>query len=98
MILYKFISPDKTLCNYKKLMSYSGRLVTDFVSLIGFRSSILNMGILGLIGMLYVYLVGGALNGPVLGGIFTFVGFGAFGKHPRNTIPIIAGVDRKSVV
>ena len=98
MILYKFISPDKTLCNYKKLMSYSGRLVTDFVSLIGFRSSILNMGILGLIGMLYVYLVGGALNGPVLGGIFTFVGFGAFGKHPRNTIPIIAGVFLTTVI
>ena len=36
--------------------------------------------------------VGGELNGPVIGAIFTIVGFAAYGKHPRNIVPIMAGV------
>jgi hypothetical protein len=31
------------------------------------------------------------LNGPTLGGVFTIVGFSAFGKHIRNILPVIAG-------
>jgi hypothetical protein len=42
--------------------------------------------------MAYILAVGGELNGPVIGAIFTIVGFAAFGKHPRNIVPIIAGV------
>jgi hypothetical protein len=37
-------------------------------------------------------LIKGDLNGPTIGGIFTVVGFGAFGKHPKNVWPIFAGV------
>lgn len=51
-----------------------------------------NIGINGLIGIAYVLLVGGDLNGPTLGGIFTIMGFSAFGKHPRNIIPVMFGV------
>jgi hypothetical protein len=36
--------------------------------------------------------VGGDLNGPTIGAIFTIVGFAAFGKHPRNILPVMAGV------
>ena len=36
--------------------------------------------------------VGGDLNGPVIGAILTIVGFSAFGKHPRNIVPIMLGV------
>jgi hypothetical protein len=92
MILLKYRASDKPISYYKKLMSHSGRLVTDFVSLNGFGYSMFNMGVMGLIGLAYVYLVGGQLNGPVIGGIFTLVGFGAFGKHPKNSIPVMAGV------
>ena len=42
--------------------------------------------------MAYILLVGGDLNGPVIGAIFTIVGFAAFGKHPRNIVPIMVGV------
>ena len=42
--------------------------------------------------MAYILAVGGDLNGPVIGAIFTIVGFAAFGKHPRNIVPIMAGV------
>ena len=50
------------------------------------------MGITGAIGMAYILAVGGELNGPVIGAIFTVVGFAAFGEHPRNIVPIMAGV------
>ena len=36
--------------------------------------------------------MGGELNGPTIGGIFTIVGFSATGKHLRNIAPIMLGV------
>ena len=51
-----------------------------------------NMGLTGAIGVAYILAVGGELNGPVIGAIFTIVGFAAFGKHPRNIVPIMVGV------
>jgi hypothetical protein len=39
-----------------------------------------------------VLLIGGDLNGPVIGAILTIVGFAAYGQHPRNIAPIMAGV------
>jgi fructose-specific phosphotransferase system IIC component len=38
-----------------------------------------------------VLLVGAPLNGPVLGGIFTVMGFGGFGKSLKNTWPVVLG-------
>ena len=73
-------------------MGLSGQSPTDFIAKAGFGAALANMGICGLIGMAYVLAVGGPLNGPVIGAIFTIVGFAAFGKHPRNLIPIMAGV------
>jgi hypothetical protein len=58
----------------------------------GLPISLINMGINGLIALSYILIIGGDLNGPVIGGLFTIVGFGAFGKHPRNIIPIFIGV------
>jgi hypothetical protein len=58
----------------------------------GMPGALLNMGVMGLAMWVYVILVGAHLNGPVLGGIFTIMGFAAFGKHPRNVWPVVAGV------
>ena len=77
---------------YKNLLTHTGQLVTDFVTLNGFGVTMINMGILGLISTLYVVMVNGELNGPIIGGIFTIVGFGAFGKHTKNILPIFVGV------
>ena len=52
----------------------------------------LNMGINGLFATCFVLAVGGELNGPTIGGIFTIVGFSATGKHLRNIAPIMLGV------
>ncbi|NBG88259.1 DUF1576 domain-containing protein [Isachenkonia alkalipeptolytica] len=77
---------------YKNLLTHAGQLVTDFVTISGFGITMINMGILGLISTLYVVMVNGELNGPIIGGIFTIVGFGAFGKHTKNILPIFVGI------
>ena len=92
MIAIFFIYSNRKLVVYKNILRQPGRLVTDFVTIEGFAFTMLNMGIMGFLTMAYVLIVGGHFSGPVIGGIFTVVGFGSFGKHPKNTIPIIIGV------
>lgn len=75
-----------------KLWKLPGTLVSDFVSEEGMKATLCNMGVVGLIGMAYIALVGGEYNGPTLGGVFTMVGFAAFGKHAKNIWPLMAGV------
>lgn len=76
----------------RNITSYSGRLNTDFIALKGIGPVLINMSLNGFISMGYVLLVKGSLNGPTLGGILTIVGFGGFGKHIKNIVPIFLGV------
>ena len=82
----------KSFKGYFDIFLYSGRAVTDFVTLEGFGPTLINMGLLGYMSMAYILFVKGDFNGPTIGGILTVVGFGAFGKHPKNVWPIFAGV------
>jgi hypothetical protein len=50
------------------------------------------MGVVGLLCIGYILLIKGDLSGPVVGAIFTAIGFGAAGEHPRNTLPVTGGV------
>lgn len=92
MIIWGALINNETIHRIKSIMKYGGRLVTDFVILEGFPAALVNMGINGLFATFYIIIVNGDLNGPTIGGIFTIAGFGAFGKHLKNMIPIIAGV------
>jgi hypothetical protein len=76
---------------YKDLLKCDG-LKSDFVEKYGYGLSYMNMGINGFISLGFVLLIGETLNGPLLAGILTIVGFSAFGKHPINIIPILLGV------
>ena len=78
--------------DFKKILLYRGRLVTDFTHLVGFGVTFLNMALLGTLSLCYVLLIKGTVNGPVLAGIFTVVGFAAFGKHIKNCLPVMIGV------
>ncbi len=84
--------------NLRQITSHSGRLNTDFIALNGFAPVLINMALNGFISMAYVLLVGGPLNGPTIGGILTIVGFGGFGKHIKNIIPIFLGVYLGSLI
>ena len=75
-----------------RMRKLTGRLPSDFMDMVSPGAALFNMGILGLAGSAYVALVGGPFNGPVLGGLLTVMGFGAFGKHLRNVLPVAAGI------
>lgn len=75
-----------------QLMRHPGALVTDFTVIMGLPTTLINMALVSLIGLCYVILVGGAVNGPTLGAMLTMLGFAAFGKHPKNILPPMLGV------
>ena len=77
---------------YRRLLRTTGRAPSDYLRMFGMGPVLINMGVNGVVGMLYVFVVGGELNGPTLGGIFTIIGFSAFGKHIFNIVPIMIGV------
>jgi hypothetical protein len=98
MIIIAFVLDKNVIKKYKKLFSYSGRLVTDFMVLEGFAPALFNMGVNGIFATAYIVLVGGDLNGPTIGGVFTIVGFSSFGKHLKNIVPIFIGVYLGSIM
>ena len=75
-----------------EIMKEPGKLATDFVTIAGFGPTLINMGLVGLLGLGYLLAIGGDVNGPTAGGVLTMIGFGAFGKHLRNCVPVMAGV------
>lgn len=82
----------KVIESYKMILRSTGIGGTDYLRDEGGAATVFNMGINGLFATLFVVLVGGELNGPTIGGIFTIVGFSATGKHIRNIAPIMLGV------
>lgn len=73
-------------------MKESGHGRNDFLKKYGYGLVYINMALLGIVFTVYILIVGGNLNGPTIGGIFTVVGFGASGKHLKNVLPILLGV------
>ena len=84
--------PARVLSDFVRLNRLSGRLPSDFMEMVSIQGTLVNMGILGLASWIYVLAVGAPLNGPVIGGILTIVGFGGFGKHPANCWPVMVGI------
>lgn len=87
-----FPHPKAALIGYWKLLHTSGRAPSDYLRVFGHGPVLVNMGINGLFAMVYILVTGGDLNGPTLGGIFTIIGFSAYGKHLFNIAPVMIGV------
>ena len=90
ILLGIFLGGPEKWTRFKEIHKHPGRLVTDYYTLYG-GVTYLNMGVLCALGTTVSLLVGAPINGPVMGGIFCVVGFGALGKHVRNVIPIMIG-------
>ncbi len=80
-----------SLKGYNNILRFEGPTPVNFLTTAGLGPVFINMALLGLITTSAVLLVGGELNGPVVGGIFGVVGFGAAGKNPHNYLPVMAG-------
>ncbi|SFH63740.1 DUF1576 domain-containing protein [Pisciglobus halotolerans] len=92
MFVLGFFFNHRSFKGYLTFLDEDGIGGPDYLSKYGLGLTLINMGLLGNTATGYCLLVGGELNGPVIGGIFTVTGFGAFGKHIRNVSPILVGV------
>lgn len=88
---FALISNPYAFNEYPKLLKSSGRLASDFMRETSKETAFLNVGIMGLISLLFIMVLEIKINGPVFSGILTVIGFAAFGKHPRNSIPVMLG-------
>ncbi|MFZ3110181.1 MAG: DUF1576 domain-containing protein [Rectinemataceae bacterium] len=84
--------PRNSWKELRGILKLSGRLPSDFCELEGTGGALLNSGVLGLAFSLYIIIIGAPFNGPVIGGLMTVMGFGFFGKHPRNVLPVFIGL------
>ncbi len=92
MFIYGFYLNGYSVKGMKHLTEHSGRAVADYIVLEGLPKTLINMSLLGFMSLGYVLIIGAPINGPSIGGILTVVGFGAFGKHIKNVIPVVLGV------
>ena len=76
---------------YKRMMSMSGRAITDYYGLFGEEMTLINMGVVGLLLTMVALSTGLTLNGATVGSIISVIGFAAFGKNPKNITPVIIG-------
>lgn len=91
LIFIGLLMSDTPIHHYSNLLKDSG-YHTDFAKKYGYSSIFINMGIMGFFSLFFLSFEGQSLNGPVLAGILTVVGFSAYGKTPLNTLPIFIGV------
>ncbi|MBR5597291.1 MAG: DUF1576 domain-containing protein [Lachnospiraceae bacterium] len=80
------------ITSLSKIMKHPGRAIADFVIMDGPGSTLMNMALVGLFAESYVLLIGGDLSGPVQGAILMAFGYGAFGAHLKNYLPVLSGV------
>lgn len=92
LFVWGWLLSDRELRRLGRITRHSGRAVADFVFMDGVGPTFMNMAVMGLLAIGWLWLVGGDLNGPTLGGVITIMGFAAFGMHPKNCAPIVAGI------
>lgn len=91
-LLFGLFLNGSSLRSLPELMRHPGRAVADFVLMNGPSTTLVNMGVIGLLCTTYILLIGGDLSGPVVGAVLTAFGFAAFGVHTKNYLPVLAGV------
>lgn len=74
------------------LFKTSGKLMTDYVTIFSLGITMMNMAMMGLLMLVFIFLLQGELSGPLLGAVLTVIGFSAFGNHWKNSLPVMIGV------
>lgn len=78
--------------SYLRILASTGSLPSDYAKEYGVSAMLINTGILGLFALLIVLIYRFQISGPMFAGIFTMIGFGGYGKHLRNVIPVMTGL------
>jgi len=90
MVFAGWICSEDRQKNLFTIFKRSGQAPSDFYTDHG-EITYVNMGLLGLSTLLLMLVIRSDINGPVMGSIFTVVGFGSFGKHMKNIWPVMIG-------
>lgn len=99
LILTGFLLGKKnSLKDLRAIFKIPGRLPSDFVDLVSIGGTLINSGLIGMIGSIYILIIDAPFNGPVIGGLLTIMGFGAFGTHLKNSWPVVGGVLAATVI
>ncbi len=77
--------------NLIKIFYAEGKAPCDYWKTYGKSAAVANMGILGMIAVIFVSAVGADLNGVTIGAIMAIVGYGAAGKNIRGVCYIFIG-------
>lgn len=91
-VIWGLIMSKGRLDKLLHIFRHPGRAVADFVLMDGPGATLMNMGLIGIIGTTYIILIGGDFSGPVVGGLLMSFGFAAFGAHIKNYLPVLIGV------
>jgi len=95
MIVLAFMYDKDVISKFKALLKETGQLPSNFSASAGQPTVLFNMGVMGLLSLALLIPLLAVLDLPFLSiqvaGVFTIIGFAAFGKHPLNTIPIFIG-------
>lgn len=92
------VGKKAALTGFLAIQKHSGRLPSDFMDMESIGAALFNSGIIGLLFSGYVFLIGADFNGPVIGGLFTIIGFAAFGTHVKNSWPVLLGVVSSTLI
>ena len=90
-IIGAFITDKFVLRKYPALLKSSGKLISDYITDYGRPVVLLNVGVMGLVSLLIITLLKFQMGGALMGAVLTVMGFAAYGKHPKNSIPVIFG-------
>ena len=69
---------------YRHILTADGIMGTNYIARDGLPATLINMAVNGMFATVYVVAIGGELNRPTIGGIFTIVGF-----PPQESIFVI---------
>ncbi len=92
------LEKKSALKQFFAIQKHPGRLPSDFMDLESIGGALINSGAIGLIFSAYIFIIGADFNGPVIGGLFTIMGFAAFGTHVKNSWPVAAGVISSTLI
>lgn len=92
IIMLILFSKKPSLSKLKMLLKDSGRAPSDFITTYGIANTLLNMCLNTTLFFAFILVIGFPLNGTLLGGLFTILGFSAFGMQPKNCLSIAIGV------
>jgi hypothetical protein len=93
VLLGVLLGGKKAIEGFKKILCTCGRLFGHgYVERHGFAATLINMGVTLAFMTTFILIIGGDLNGPILAGLFTVMGFAAMGKNVKNIIPILIGI------